>query len=152
MRMKQLRAIVVIFKLTTGIPEILLGLSLLLVSSGRLGELAESIAGAEFVEDPTDRIARMIGLWLPSLLAHKNLVGLGFLALGSTKVAGALGLLLHKPWAYYLLVFVAVLLLPLEIRELLSHFSAFKAGFTVLNLAVLALLFRYRRELVAFDE
>lgn len=50
------------------------------------------------------------------------------------------GLLRQKPWAEYLTVFATASLIPLEIYELLVHFSLTKILVLILNLAVLLYL------------
>jgi len=64
---------------------------------------------------------------------------LSFLYAGVCVVEGT-GLLLEKTWAEYFTVILTAAALPWEIYELFAHFSSFRIGLLLINLAVLAYL------------
>jgi uncharacterized membrane protein (DUF2068 family) len=56
-----------------------------------------------------------------------------------------IGLALHKRWAEYLTVFATASLIPLEIYELVKHFSLTKIGLILINVAIVLYLIRALR-------
>jgi uncharacterized membrane protein (DUF2068 family) len=78
---------------------------------------------------------------LGTLSQHKKLLFTAgtFLYSGLFLTEG-IGLLLRKHWAEYFAVIVTASFLPLEIFELIKHFSAIKVLVIVLNAAIVAYL------------
>ena len=107
-------------------------------------------------KDAADAVARWIAVLRvdpDNHFIHRLLVKLGLmsdrqleeLSAGTFFYAGLLltegaGLWLRKRWAEYFTVFVTGSLIPLEVYEILKHFSAMKVAVLVINLAVVVYL------------
>jgi uncharacterized membrane protein (DUF2068 family) len=77
--------------------------------------------------------------------SHLHLVGGVLLVYGAVEGIEALGLWYQRRWAEYLTFLVTASLLPLEIYELATRATVFKAIAFVVNVAVVAYLLRAKR-------
>ena len=69
-----------------------------------------------------------------------GLIGLGIAALGTIKLAEAVGLWLAKRWGEYLSVIATSVFIPVEIRELILGITPFKVTIFVINVAAVVWL------------
>jgi uncharacterized membrane protein len=151
-KVEPFRLAIVVFKLVTGGAELVVGSALLFLSGSGLRTIIDRLTAAERLQDPGDPVVSFVYDHLHSLLSDKATVGAALLVLGLVKVIGAIGLLRHKPWAYYLLLAMVVLLVPVDTVHLIGHFSLGAAFLAVANVVVLGLLIRYRAPLLAREE
>jgi uncharacterized membrane protein (DUF2068 family) len=77
--------------------------------------------------------------------SHLHLLGAVLLAYGAIEGIEAVGLWRQRRWAEYLTFLVTASLLPLEIYELATRATAFKAIAFVINVAVVVYLLRAKR-------
>jgi len=75
---------------------------------------------------------------------HLVLIALGGLLYALLRFVEAYGLWFEKRWGWVLGIASAALYLPLEIREMLNRFSWLSVGLFVVNMIIVALLWRNR--------
>jgi uncharacterized membrane protein (DUF2068 family) len=84
--------------------------------------------------------------WLLGLGPHEfRLFGSVALLYAAMYAVEGVGLWYAKRWAEYLVIVETCLLLPLEVRELLHRFSAFKLGLLLANIGVVMYLIHLLR-------
>ncbi|MDB6125817.1 MAG: hypothetical protein JWQ71_4810 [Pedosphaera sp.] len=140
--------------LVIGIFKLVKGLLLIALALGALSLLGK---------DVTDEIAKWIGIlrgdphnhYLNMLLQKisgmddKKLeqISIGTFIYAALFLTEGIGLLFQKRWAEYFTVIVTGSFIPLEIYELIKHFSAMKIIALVVNVAILAyLIVRLRKD------
>jgi uncharacterized membrane protein len=151
-RAEHFRILVVIFKLISGSLELATGTLLLLFSTSSLRSGLNSLVTTERQQDPNDPVVRFVELHLVPLISHKEFLAAGLVALGVVKIVGAVGLLKRRPWAYYMLVTLLIVILPPDAIHLITDFTVFSGVLVALNVAILAILLVYRRQLIAREE
>ncbi len=133
------------YEIASGAILVSLGTALTLLSGSRLTGIIASLVNEERLEDPNDSILYLVQHHIPDFLHGKVGVAAVFLAYGILKMTGGIGLLRRKPWGFYLLLGLMVVLLPPD----LYRFAIKPAlGYGVLNLihvSILYALVRYRR-------
>ncbi|MBZ5637611.1 MAG: DUF2127 domain-containing protein [Acidobacteriia bacterium] len=150
-RVESWRRVVVVFKLATGGAELGLGITILALSAAGFDRLVGRLLNTGLRHDPNGSVFVFVERHLPALLAGKEWIALGLLALGGLKVAGAVGLLLGRPWAYHLLVALLVLLVPVDAYHVATRPSITGAVLLLLNVGALGILLRYRRALLVVE-
>lgn len=83
-------------------------------------------------------LARISGLSNRAIVV----VALALLAYGAIELIEAVGLLMRRRWAEYLVVIATGIGIPLEAYELLAHFTVVRAAFLVINVLVVIYLVR----------
>lgn len=83
--------------------------------------------------------------------AHANPIAVGAIAYGVLEVVEAVGLMLHRRWAEYLVLLATVAFLPLEIDELLRSPSPLKALALTVNIAIAVYLIWRKQLFLARD-
>jgi uncharacterized membrane protein len=151
-RPERVRLFIVIAKLLTASIELVSGVVLLAFSSGALRRLVDRLLAHEAVEDPHDLLVKLAHRDLGRVLADKTFVGAALLTLAAVKIVGAIGLLRRRPWAFYLLLVLVALLLPVDLYRTATDPTLFEAVLLALNVVILALLIRFREPLVAREE
>ncbi|MFN2464695.1 MAG: DUF2127 domain-containing protein [Candidatus Dormibacteria bacterium] len=86
-------------------------------------------------------------------MSHSHLVALaaGSFLYGVIEASEAVGLLLRRRWAEYLVVLATAFFIPLEAYEVVHHVTPLKLVTLVINIVVVVYLVRKKR-LFAFDE
>jgi uncharacterized membrane protein len=151
-RPEWVRLFIVVAKLLTATVELVSGVVLLTLSSGDVRHLVDRLLAHEAVEDPHDLLVRLAHKDLGHVLADKTFVGAALLTLAAVKIVGAIGLLRHRPWAFYLLVLLVALLLPIDVYRTVIHPTPVEAVLLALNVVILGLLIGFRASLVAREE
>lgn len=92
-------------------------------------------------------VLRFIGI------SHDSLIELavGLVIYGAIEGSEAVGLLMSRRWAEYLVVLATAFFIPLEVLELANKPSLLKAATLIVNVVVVVYLFRKKR-LFRFDE
>jgi uncharacterized membrane protein len=140
---------IVAFKFVSGLAELATGAIVMIVPSPTIRTLFNLAAREEFREDPHDRLLPFIQHRLPELLGRKTFIGAALIVLGTIKLVGAIGLLLKKPWGYFLLLGVLLVVLPVDLHHAFVSPSLTSEVLIVLNMIVLICLLVFRRVLVA---
>lgn len=105
-------------------------------------------SGTNFLRHAAYALAlRFIGI------SHDSLIELavGLVIYGAIEASEAVGLLMSRRWAEYLVVLATAFFIPLETLELTSKPSLLKAVTLIINVVVVVYLFRKKR-LFRFDE
>jgi uncharacterized membrane protein (DUF2068 family) len=86
-------------------------------------------------------------------MSHNSLIALaaGSFIYGAIEASEAVGLLLKRRWAEYLVVLATAFFIPLEVYEVLHRLTVVKLATLVINIVVVVYLIRKKR-LFAFDE
>jgi uncharacterized membrane protein (DUF2068 family) len=92
-------------------------------------------------------VLRFIGASRSSLIA----LAAGLLIYGAIEGSEAIGLLMRRRWAEYLVVLATAFFIPLEVLELAGRPSLLKATTLIINVVVVVYLVRKKR-LFRFDE
>jgi uncharacterized membrane protein (DUF2068 family) len=134
------------FRLVKAVALVALGLA------GLLGVAHQTIEGAE-------RAVMWLGLFPGHAALHRALVrldhmddakaarfGIAALAYAAVFTVEGTGLLLRKRWAEWLTVIVTSSFIPIEVYEMVEHFSAGKAILLALNVAIVIYLVARRLE------
>jgi uncharacterized membrane protein len=143
---------VIVFKLVTGGAELGAGTLLLVLGRTGLANLVDSLTSHERAVDPADPVVHFVERHLPSVLSHEVAIAIALLLLGAAKVTGAIGLIRRRPWAYWLLVALLVLVVPFDAHHLITKPHLGSAILAVLNVAVLVVLIVFRKPLIAREE
>jgi uncharacterized membrane protein (DUF2068 family) len=77
---------------------------------------------------------------LSGVTGHPDEIGVAAILYGFLEGAEAVGLILQRRWAEYLVVIATTAFIPVEVDELLRKPTVFKALALVLNLAIVAYL------------
>ena len=129
-----------LFKMSKALFFTALGAGALHLVHRDLGDIVMRLADALRI-DPEGRLVSLLmdkaDLIDPHHLRQAGI--LSFLYAGVCVVEGT-GLLLEKTWAEYFTVILTAAALPWEIYELFAHFSSFRIGLLLINLAVLGYL------------
>ncbi|MBJ7608682.1 MAG: DUF2127 domain-containing protein [Candidatus Dormibacteraeota bacterium] len=76
-----------------------------------------------------DRVLALVG-------NHGSSIAIGAIAYGVLELTEAVGLLMRRRWAEYLVLLATVAFLPLELDELIRHLSVLKVLTVTINLAI----------------
>ncbi|MCA1841010.1 MAG: DUF2127 domain-containing protein [Actinomycetota bacterium] len=147
-RLRVVRYFVVAFKLITGTAELVAGALITIFPTHELARFVDIASKHEFAHDPGDLLFNFVHHQLPGILLNKHIVGLALIGLGLIKLIGGVGLLLHRPWAYYLLVAALVALLPADIVHAIRQQSVLSTLLLAMNALVLGVLVAFRRPLI----
>lgn len=129
--------------------EFLFGGVLLLFSGSGLQNLANTLLAGELREDPTDFLALFILHAVPFLIFNKLYFGVALFASGLIKLVSVIGMLRHKDWGYYLLLWFSILVLPFSVINLILKFDLFSAILLAVDVLVIALLLFYKKYFLA---
>lgn len=143
------RLLIVGFKLVTGGAEFVSGTIFLLLSAAGLQRIADAMIAEELREDPGDLFALLIQHRLPTLLQNKTAIAVALFFLGTVKIIGAVGFLLHRSWGFYLLTALLTVLLPADIYHLFFHPTALAAVIVFLNIMIVGYMILNRKFLLA---
>jgi len=139
----QVSKTVVIYKLITGIIELLLGLSILFFGRN-IAKIYTHYKVKELLEDPHDLLITVIEKIVPFLSHHRVYFMLFLIMFGLVKVIGAIGLLYDKEWGLDLLIIFFVLMLPFDVYTLFSHPTFLKAIYFLINVFITMYLVEFR--------
>jgi uncharacterized membrane protein (DUF2068 family) len=100
-------------------------------------------------------IARAIDALLTTFagLSPRGVVAIssGLVLYGLVEASESVGLVLRRRWAEYLVVVATAFGIPIEVREVLVHFTLLRSATLVVNIAVVAYLI-WRKRLFILDE
>jgi uncharacterized membrane protein (DUF2068 family) len=123
------------------------GIVLLLVASHTdLRNLAEQAQDQLDLNGGTSLWRRLFDQLLARLGGHANPIAAAAIVYGILEAVEAVGLILRRRWAEYLVLLATVAFLPLELDELVRAPSALKGLAVVVNIAV-AIYLIWRKEL-----
>jgi uncharacterized membrane protein (DUF2068 family) len=139
--------LIAVFKLLKGLLLIALGIGALSLIHKDVAAVAERWINLLRV-DPDNRHIQKLLLRLSFVDEHKlKEIGAGTFIYASLFLIEGGGLLFRKLWAEYMTIIITTSFIPLEIYELIEHFSFTKIIVILINLAVvLYLLFRLRAD------
>ena len=150
-RSERARIAIVSFKLLTGGLELVAGTALFILSEAGVHSLVDSLLGKVRTYDPNHPFVSFVQRHVPDVLSRKSTIGVALLALGVVNVVGAIGLLKHKPWAYYLILVSLVGLLPVDIHHLVTKPTVVSAVLVGVNVVVLAALLIFRKQMIEHE-
>jgi uncharacterized membrane protein (DUF2068 family) len=128
------------------------GIVLLLVASHTdLRNLAEQAQDQLDLNGGTSLWRRLFDQVLARFSTHANAIAVGAMLYGVLEAVEAVGLILRRRWAEYLVLLATVAFLPLEIDELLRKPSLLKAVAVVVNIAVAVYLIWRKQLFLARD-
>jgi len=114
---------------------------LLVLHAKGITDPAQVVFAGELREDPHDRLALLAFNLVPivskSVLLALALASIGYLVLEAIE---AVGLIRGRLWVEWLIVVETALFLPLEVFELVRHFTWLKVVTLLANLLILAYL------------
>jgi uncharacterized membrane protein (DUF2068 family) len=84
--------------------------------------------------------SRLLTWVLDRLGSHPNAIGVAAVLYGLLEYLEAVGLLLRRRWAEYLVVLATSAFLPLEVSEVLRRATPTKAGALVVNIVIVVYL------------
>jgi uncharacterized membrane protein (DUF2068 family) len=123
------------------------GIVLLVVAAHTdLRSLAEDAQDQLSLSGGTSLWRRLFDQALARLGTHADPIAVGAILYGLLEVTEAVGLILRRRWAEYLVLLATVAFLPLEVDEVLRKPSALKALTLVINLAI-AVYLVWRKQL-----
>ena len=134
---------IIVYKLTFGLIEFLLGLGLVLAKSVVL-PWYRNLASQELLEDPHDVLIRFTQQVVPFILTHRGFLVFYLLLLGLAKIAGAIGLMYKKNWGVDLLVGLTVVLMPFQVYQLIRRFSLAEFTYLVVGLLIVLYLVNFK--------
>jgi uncharacterized membrane protein (DUF2068 family) len=141
-RTRRVLRLIAIERVVRGVLLLAAGTYLLFHLSTDFGQLAERIIRSIDV-DPRQHFFRRIVTHLHRLRAHQlRIVGIGALGYGVLELTEGVGLWLDQLWAEYLTVIATSLLIPLELYELVTRPSVWKAGGILVNVLIVLYLAR----------
>jgi len=130
---------IIAYKTALGVGELTVGV-LLLIPSLDLAATFHRLSAEELREDPSDLLVALISRHLPTLVQHRATVGVGLIAFGVGKLIAAAAMWNGKEWGRYLLAATVVLLLPLDVRSVITDPSILRFLLVILNALVVFLL------------
>ncbi|MGN6324634.1 DUF2127 domain-containing protein [Pseudolysinimonas sp.] len=135
------------FKALDGLVEVVVGLPLLFLSPATLTALVRGATAGELLEDPHDRVARLLQSGVAQLHGHGAFfLGVYLLVHGVVKLAIVVALVVGAtrvyPWAIAALSALTIY----QIVEFALHPSVGIALLTLLDIAIIALTVREWRE------
>ena len=135
------------FKLLKGLMLVALGIGALSLIHKDVAAVAERWINLLRV-DPDNRFLHRLLLKLSLLDEHKlKEIGAGTFIYASLFLTEGGGLLFRKRWAEYMTIIITTSFIPLEVYEVIEHFSITKIIIILINLAVvLYLIFRLRAD------
>jgi uncharacterized membrane protein (DUF2068 family) len=123
------------------------GIVLLVVAAHTdLRSLAENAQDQLSLGGGTSLWRRLFDQALAKLGTHADPIAVGAILYGLLEVTEAVGLMLRRRWAEYLVLLATVAFLPLEIDEVLRKPSALKALTLLINIAI-AVYLVWRKQL-----
>ena len=119
---------------------------LVLAAHTDLRTLAENAQAELNLAAGTSLVRRLFDTVLARFATHANPIAAAAIAYGALELVEAIGLLMRRRWAEYLVLLATVAFLPLEVDALVHHPSVLKAVAFVLNIAV-AVYLVWRKQL-----
>jgi uncharacterized membrane protein len=136
---RPLGLLVIGYKATLGLAEVVVGVMLLIPSVDPQAVFAR-LSAEELREDPGDHFVALVTRHLPALVHHREPVAVGLILLGVAKLVAAGAMWEGKEWGGYLLAATVALLLPLDLRQALAYPTPGHVLLLVANVAVLVVL------------
>lgn len=137
--------IIGIFKLLKGFLFVSLGFGVIRLVHRDIGDLLLRAALALRL-DPESKFVNFALEKMQELSPHKiRLIGIGFFLYAVLDFVEGAGLVLEKTWAEYFTLFLTASFLPLEVFEILHHFTWVKVAVTLINVLVLVYLIYIQR-------
>ncbi len=130
---------VMAYKAVLGLSEIAGGVLLAIPSFDPQATFAR-LSAEELREDPSDRLAALIGRHLPALVHHRGTVAAGLIVFGLAKLVAAAAMWEGQEWGGYLLGATVALLLPLDLRQAVVDPTVGHVLLAVANAAALVIL------------
>lgn len=133
----------VVLKGIDGILEFFAGIALFFVSTASLRELVDWLTQGELQEDPNDFIANHLVNFFHNLsIKTEHFAAIYLVTYGITKVGLVIGLLRGKLWAYPTALVLLGLFLCYQIYRFSHNHSPSLAFFSLLDLAILVVIWR----------
>ena len=135
--------LIIAYKFVLGLFEFISGWGIALFGN-QLSTQYVHLLSRELSEDPHDLIAHLSMAIVPNLLAHNTIIVISLILLGSTKIAGAIGLVYKKNWGVDLLVGLTVLMLPFQLINIFIHRTFFDLLYLVAGIFIALYLIRFK--------
>jgi uncharacterized membrane protein (DUF2068 family) len=137
--------IIGVFKLLKGVLFVSMGFGVIRLVHRDIGDLLLRAALALRL-DPESRFVNFALEKIQELSPHRiRLIGIGFFLYAVLDFIEGTGLVLEKTWAEYFTLILTASFLPLEIFEILHHFTWVKVVVTLINVLVLVYLIYIQR-------
>jgi uncharacterized membrane protein (DUF2068 family) len=141
--------VIAVERFVRGLLLLVAGVYLLFHLSTDFGQVAERIMRSIDI-DPRQHFFHGIVARLHRLRAHQlRIAGIAALGYGGLELVEGVGLWLDRLWAEYLTVIATSLLIRFELYELARYATVWKAGGTLVNVAIVVYLARSLRRRVA---
>jgi uncharacterized membrane protein (DUF2068 family) len=132
-----------------------LGIYLLTFVHRDIGALVDNLETRYGFDSGHSLIARVIDAILSKVagLSPRGVVAIssGLIIYGLVEFTESVGLVLRRRWAEYLVVVATAFGIPIEIREVLVHFTVLRSAALLINIAVVGYLI-WRKRLFILDE
>ncbi|MGI8770353.1 MAG: DUF2127 domain-containing protein [Acidobacteriaceae bacterium] len=137
--------IIGVFKLLKGLLFVSLGFGIIHLVHQDVGDLLLRAALALRL-DPESHFVNLALEKIQELSPHRiRLIGIGFFLYAVLDFIEGTGLVLEKTWAEYFTLILTASFLPLEVFEILHHFTWVKVAVTLINVLVLVYLIYIQR-------
>jgi uncharacterized membrane protein (DUF2068 family) len=137
--------IIGVFKLLKGVLFVSLGFGIIRLVHRDVGDLLLRAALALRL-DPENRFVNFALERIQELSPHRiRLIGIGFFLYAVLDFIEGTGLVLEKTWAEYFTLILTASFLPLEIFEILHHFTWVKVVVALINVLVVVYLIYIQR-------
>ena len=135
--------IIIAYKFVYGLFEFISGWGIALFGNQLLAQYL-LLVSRELSEDPHDLIAHLSMAIIPNLFSHNTIIVITLILLGSTKIAGAIGLVNKKNWGVDLLVGLTVLMLPFQLINIFIHRTFFDLLYLLVGIFIALYLVRFK--------
>ncbi len=139
-----------------GLAVLVLGIFLFTVRRDQIAAGIESIEARYGLAEGGGSLIQRVAEYLLNQVGHLSAGGVVLIAVGSVlygalELLEAVGLILRRRWAEYVVVIATGFGIPIEVREVIVHATLLRATLLVLNTAIVVYLVM-RKRLFLFDE
>jgi uncharacterized membrane protein (DUF2068 family) len=132
--------LIALFKLFKGLLLVAVGVGALKLLHKDVAETVEHWVNLLRV-DPENRLIHRLLIRMFRVSPHQlKALSLGTFAYAGLFLTEGTGLLLRKRWAEYLTIVTTAGLIPIEVYETSKHFTPFKIGVLIVNIAIVVYL------------
>ena len=135
--------IVAIYKLLSGIVELLLGISILFFGRN-ISRVYTGYKLRELLEDPHDQFIVLVQKIIPTLAQYHLYFMISLLIFGIVKIIAAIGLFYDEEWGLDLLIIFFFLFLPYDSITFFSHPSVLKTLYFFVNVFITMYLIEFK--------
>jgi uncharacterized membrane protein (DUF2068 family) len=134
---------VVLYKLITGLIELILGLGILFFGRN-ISRIYTNYKLNELLEDPHDLLINIVEKIIPVFVHYHTYFMIILVVFGLVKIIGAIGLFYDKEWGLDILILFFFLMLPFDIYTMFSHPTLLKTLYFLTNTLITLYLIEFK--------